>query len=72
MDEPTSSMDSGTEQQLMVRLKSLFADKTVIIITHRGTTLSLVDRVIIVEQGRIVADGPKDKILNNAKSGQNS
>ena len=72
MDEPTSSMDSGTEQQLMVRLKSLFADKTVIIITHRGTTLSLVDRVIIVEQGRIVADGPKDKILNNAKLGQSS
>jgi len=72
MDEPTSSMDSGSEQQLMFRLKTLFEDKTVIIITHRGTTLSLVDRVIIIEGGRIVADGPKEKILNNAKTGTSS
>jgi ATP-binding cassette subfamily C protein LapB len=69
LDEPTSAMDSGTEQQLMVRLKLLFEHKTVIIITHRGTLLSLVDRVIVIDSGRIVADGPKEEVLKTAKTG---
>jgi ATP-binding cassette subfamily C protein LapB len=69
LDEPTSSMDSGTEQQLMVRLKTLFEHKTVIIITHRGTLLALVDRVIVIDSGRIVADGPKEEVLKTAKTG---
>ena len=69
MDEPTSAMDSNTEQQLMFRLKSLFEHKTVIVITHRGTLLSLVDRVIIMDSGRIVADGPKEDVLKSAKTG---
>jgi len=69
MDEPTSAMDSNTEQQLMFRLKSLFEHKTLIVITHRGTLLSLVDRVIIMDSGRIVADGPKEDVLKSAKTG---
>jgi ATP-binding cassette subfamily C protein LapB len=69
LDEPTSAMDSGTEQQLMVRLKLLFEHKTVIIITHRGTLLSLVDRVIVIDSGRIVADGPKEEVLKTATTG---
>ena len=72
MDEPTSAMDSGTEQQLMFRLKSLFAHKTVIVITHRGTLLSLVDRVVVMDSGRIVADGPKEEVLKSAKTGTES
>jgi len=71
MDEPTSSMDSGTELQLVARLKTLFVNKTVVIITHRGTLLSLVDRVIVIDSGRLVADGPKDEVLKSAKSGPN-
>ncbi|MCS5559915.1 MAG: ATP-binding cassette domain-containing protein, partial [Oceanospirillaceae bacterium] len=72
MDEPTSAMDSGTEQQLMFRLKSLFEYKTVIVITHRGTLLSLVDRVIVMDSGRIVADGPKEEVLRSPKTGTQS
>jgi len=72
MDEPTSAMDSGTEQQLMFRLKSLFENKTVIVITHRGTLLSLVDRVIVMDSGRIVADGPKEEVLKSSKTGTKS
>jgi len=64
MDEPTSAMDNATEQELVARLKKELADKTVILITHRGNLLSLVDRVIIVDSGRIMADGPKEEVLN--------
>jgi len=69
MDEPTSAMDSATEQQLVFRLNTALKDKTVIIITHRGSLLSLVDRVAVIDSGRIVADGPKEKVLQAAKTG---
>lgn len=59
MDEPTSMMDPASEQQLLANLKSYVADKTLIIITHRTSLLALVDRVIVMGRGRIVADGPK-------------
>ena len=63
MDEPSSAMDSGSEQQLLKDLQVRLKDKTLILITHRGTLLSLVDRVVVFDSGRIVADGPKDKVL---------
>jgi ATP-binding cassette subfamily C protein LapB len=66
MDEPSSAMDSGSEQQLLNDLKGVLADKTLILITHRGTLLSLVDRVIVFDSGRILADGPKEKVLQAA------
>lgn len=72
MDEPTSAMDSNSEQQLVFRLKKELEDKTVIIITHRGSLLSLVDRVAVIDSGRIVADGPKEQVLQAAKTGTNS
>ena len=64
MDEPTSAMDNATEQELVARLKTNLADKTVILITHRGNLLSLVDRVVVVDSGRVMADGPKAEVLN--------
>jgi ATP-binding cassette subfamily C protein LapB len=64
MDEPTSAMDNATEQELVLRLKASLADKTVILITHRGNLLSLVDRVVIIDSGRVMADGPKEQVLN--------
>jgi ATP-binding cassette subfamily C protein LapB len=63
LDEPSSAMDSGSEQQLLSDLKGLLVNKTLILITHRGTLLSLVDRVVVFDSGRIVADGPKEKVL---------
>jgi len=71
LDEPTSGLDVGLEKTLINQLKSVIApEKTVIVITHRFSALDLVDRVIVLSQGKIVADGPKQKILD-ALSGNN-
>ena len=63
MDEPSSAMDSTTERQLLERLRFYLEGRTLILITHRGTLLDLVNRVIAVDQGKIVADGPKEAML---------
>jgi ATP-binding cassette subfamily C protein LapB len=63
MDEPTSSMDINAERQLIERLKQELKDTTLILITHKATLLELVDRVIVIDQGRVVADGPKEQVL---------
>lgn len=59
LDEPTASMDSQTEAELIRRLRAEVADRTLVVITHRPSLLDLVDRVIVIDQGRVVADGPK-------------
>ncbi|GAA4126737.1 type I secretion system permease/ATPase [Aminobacter aganoensis] len=64
LDEPSGSMDLASERQLIRQLKTAFNDKTTLIIsTHRYSMLEIVDRLIVVEQGRIVADGPKEKVI---------
>ncbi len=63
LDEPTSAMDVQNESEVIARLKTELADRTVVIVTHRTSLLDLVDRVIVVDKGRIAADGPKS-ILN--------
>ena len=64
LDEPTGAMDAETERQFIDHLKSaLEADQTLVISTHRHAILSIVDRIIVMDQGRIVADGPRDEIL---------
>jgi ATP-binding cassette subfamily B protein/ATP-binding cassette subfamily C protein LapB len=63
LDEPTTGLDIGLEKALVGKMKEIIEDKTLIVITHRFTALDLVDRVIILAEGKIVADGPKDKIL---------
>ncbi len=59
LDEPTSAMDVQAEAGVIARLKAGLGDTTLIIITHRPSLLELVDRVIIIDQGGIVLDGPK-------------
>jgi ATP-binding cassette subfamily C protein LapB len=59
MDEPTSMMDMGSETKFVERLAPMVVGKTMVVITHRSAMLKLVDRVIIFDKGRIVADGPK-------------
>ncbi|DAB36004.1 MAG TPA: hypothetical protein CFH80_07145 [Sulfurospirillum cavolei] len=56
-------MDVGLEKEMVDHLKPLLRDKTLIVITHRFAALDLVDRVMVVNNGRIVADGPKEEIL---------
>lgn len=74
MDEPTSAMDNQSEHNLIQRLKIEMANRTIIFVTHRLPLLALVDRIILLEQGKIVADGPRDVILkqmNGAGSRRN-
>ena len=69
MDEPTSSMDVQSEALLVKRLKALLPGKTIVLITHRPTLIELVDRLIVMDEGQVVADGPKDVILQQLQSG---
>jgi ATP-binding cassette subfamily C protein LapB len=62
-DDPTSEMDATSELWIKDRLGRWLKDKTLILITHRPSMLELVDRIVVVEDSRIVADGPKDKVL---------
>lgn len=69
LDEPSSSMDLATERQLITHLSaSLAPEHTVIIATHRHSLLSLVTRLLVIDNGRIVADGPREAVLQQLKS----
>ncbi|TVP68861.1 MAG: type I secretion system permease/ATPase [Rhodobacteraceae bacterium] len=68
MDEPTSSMDVQNEAGVIARLKADLADRTLVVVTHRTSLLDLVDRVIVIDQGKVAADGPKS-ILNRTRGG---
>lgn len=70
LDEPTSMMDVGTELRVLKRLKVAFQHKTVLLITHKTSLLDLVDRIIILDKGSIIADGPRDTVLEQLRSGQ--
>jgi ATP-binding cassette subfamily C protein LapB len=70
LDEPTSAMDFSTEAAITQRLSEFGRDKTVVLVTHRTSLLSLVSRVIVVDGGKIVADGPRDRIMEALQSGR--
>ena len=70
LDEPTSSMDFSSEAQLKERLRVFAANKTVIIVTHRTSLIDLADRMIVLDDGQIVADGPRDKVVEALQSGK--
>lgn len=62
-DEPTSSMDTSSENRFINNIKNYQDKKTVILVTHKTSLLRLVDRIIVLEEGKIVLDGKKDMIL---------
>nr|WP_316896630.1 type I secretion system permease/ATPase [Pseudodesulfovibrio indicus] len=70
MDEPSSNMDNQSEYRLKERLRSYIEGKTLIVITHRHSMLDLVDRLVIMDRGKIVVDGPKQAVLDGLRSGQ--
>ena len=70
LDEPTSSMDNFSESEIKNNIKGIIQDKTFILITHKASMLDLVDRILVMERGRLVADGPRDKVLEALKSGK--
>lgn len=63
LDEPTSAMDTQTEALFIEHLRRATAGQALVVVTHRAPLLALVDRIVIVDQGRIVMDGPKAHVL---------
>ena len=62
LDEPSSMIDPATEQKLIARLRAL-TGTTIVLVTHRMAMLALVDRLIVMDRGRVLADGPRDEVL---------
>ncbi|MDR2788226.1 MAG: type I secretion system permease/ATPase [Candidatus Accumulibacter sp.] len=69
-DEPTSAMDFSTESAFKDRLRRHAVHKALVVVTHRTSLIDLAARIIIVDDGRIVADGPRDKVIQALQSGQ--
>ncbi|WP_018174243.1 type I secretion system permease/ATPase [Thioalkalivibrio sp. ALJ9] len=70
LDEPTSAMDNSTEQAVKRSLKAFMGGRTALVVTHRTSLLDLVDRVIVLDQGRVVADGPKQQVIQALRDGR--
>lgn len=69
LDEPSSALDFGSETQFKQRLREYASGKTLIIITHRASLMDLADRVIVLDEGKVVADGPQASVLAALQSG---
>jgi ATP-binding cassette subfamily C protein LapB len=69
LDEPTAAIDDVSEKQLIDHLKGYLTHRTMIVATHRRAVLELVDRILVVNDGKIVMDGPRDQILNQSQGG---
>ncbi|WP_445157444.1 type I secretion system permease/ATPase [Halomonas sp. E14] len=70
LDEPTSSMDHASEESFKANLKQYAHGKTMLVVTHRTSLLSLVDRIIVIDGGKVVADGPRDQVVDALRKGQ--
>lgn len=70
LDEPTSSMDGPLEAHVAKALAEYAAHRTMLLITHKTALLELVDRIIVVDEGRILADGPKAVVLDALNHGK--
>lgn len=68
LDEPTAGLDQMGERMVAERLKSFAQDRTLIVATHSPALVAIVDRLIVVDHGRIVADGPRERILLNQQA----
>ena len=63
LDEPTSGLDAAAEKTIAARLRAFSQGKTLVVATHSQTMLAMLDRLIVIDGGRIVADGPREKVL---------
>lgn len=70
LDEPSSNLDNQSESLLKQRLHKASQDKTIILVTHRTALLELVDRLLVIDNGKIVADGAKEQVIQALKSGR--
>ncbi len=70
LDEPTSAMDHTSEESVKKRLMETAVGKTVLLITHRSTLFDMANRIIVIDSGRVVADGPKEQIIEALRAGK--
>lgn len=70
LDEPTGSMDFSSEETIKAKLREFAVNKTMLVITHRTSLFDLVDRIIVVDNGKIVADGPKVQVIEALRQGR--
>ncbi|MCY9844137.1 type I secretion system permease/ATPase [Vibrio caribbeanicus] len=70
LDEPTSAMDNRSEMHIKQQLAQLQKTETLVLITHKTSMLDVVDRIIVLEKGSVIADGPKAEVLYNLRQGK--
>jgi len=70
LDEPSSNMDHQSETQLKERLRAASVGKTMLLVTHRTALLDLVERLIVIDRGKVVADGPKAQVIEALRQGR--
>ena len=70
MDEPTGSMDHTSEEEFKRNLAQFAVHKTLLVITHRTSLLELVNRIIVIDAGKILADGPKEQVIEALRQGR--
>ena len=71
LDEPTASMDEQLEAQVIRQLHQWLTGRTLVLVTHRPALLNLVDRIVVMENGKVIADGPRDQLINQAQRNSN-
>ncbi|RKP47021.1 ATP-binding cassette domain-containing protein [Trinickia fusca] len=72
LDEPSSSLDIDAENRLVHALKTSLVDQTLVVVTHRPAFLQLVSRIVVIDSGRVVLDGPRDEVLAKLSGGKAS
>ena len=70
MDEPSNSLDNRSEENFKTRLSQTLTDHTLILVTHRASLLTLVDRLIVLDSGQVIADGPKEQVMQFLSGGK--
>jgi ATP-binding cassette subfamily C protein LapB len=70
LDEPTGAMDHSSEEEFKRNIRDYAVNKTLVVITHRTSLLELVDRIIVIDAGKIVADGSKEQVVEALRQGR--
>jgi len=70
LDEPTGAMDHTTEEEFKRSISAYAQGKTLLVVTHRTSLLELVNRIIVIDAGKIVADGPKEQVIEALRQGR--
>jgi ATP-binding cassette, subfamily C, bacterial LapB len=70
LDEPTSAMDHSGEDAVKKRMMEASVGKTMVLISHRSSLFDMANRIIVIDSGRVVADGPKDQVIEALRTGK--